>query len=73
MTTDWIADVVATLPTLCTADEAAKVLRTSGRNLRRLIVAGRIQGIRACETGSSRVLVPRVAIENYLRSLTGEK
>jgi len=66
---DWIADAVAGLPPLSTARETAAVLRTSLRNLRRMIVDGRLHAVRARETGSSRVLIPRAAIERYLRDL----
>ncbi len=66
---DTIAEIEASLPLLATADEAAKVLRTSGRNLRRMIVAGRITALRACEGGSSRVLIPRAEIGRYMRSM----
>jgi len=72
-TADWIADVVAGLAPLCTASEAANALRMSPRNLRRLIVQGRIGALREKTTGSSRVLIPRVEIERYLRSLIVEK
>lgn len=70
---DWIADVIAGLAPLCTASEAANALRTSPRNLRRLIVMGRIGALREKQTGSSRVLIPRAEIERYLRSLIVEK
>jgi excisionase family DNA binding protein len=66
---DWVADVVAKLHPLCTAGEAANALRTSTRNLRRMIADGRLGAVRAVESGSSRVLVPRAEIERYLRSL----
>lgn len=66
---DWIADVVGQLRPMTTAEEASTVLRTSPRNLRRMIADGRLRAVRSRETGSSRVLVPRVEIERYLRSL----
>jgi excisionase family DNA binding protein len=68
---DWIADVVAPLPALATAQEASAALRTSPRNLRRHIAAGRLQAIRAEEAGSSRVLIPRAEIERFLRACAG--
>jgi excisionase family DNA binding protein len=61
----------ATLKPLATVAETCGVLRTSSRNLRRMIATGRLKAIRARERGSSRVLVPRVEIENYLRTLDG--
>jgi len=69
--TDWISDVVADLPALATAAETSKALRTSPRNLRRHIAAGRLVAIRAEESGSSRVLVPRAEIERFLRACAG--
>jgi excisionase family DNA binding protein len=66
---DWIADTVASLAPLTTASEAAAALRTSPRNLRRMIADGRICAVRAKETGSSRVLIARVEIARYLRGL----
>jgi excisionase family DNA binding protein len=69
---DWIADIVGQLSPLVTAGEAAAVLRTSLRNLRRLIVAGQIHSVRPVERGSSRVLIPRASIERYLRALDGD-
>lgn len=68
---DWIAEVVGALPLLATANEAARALRTTPRNLRRMIAAGRITAVRSRESGSSRVLVPRAAIASYLASCAG--
>lgn len=68
---DWIAETVSSLAPLATAAEASAVLRTSPRNLRRHIAAGRLQAIRAEESGSSRVLIPRVEIERFLRACIG--
>ncbi len=70
-TPTWIDEALAGLPPLLTAAEATTVLRTSRRNLHRLVMAGRIQALRATESGSSRVLIPRAALEKYLRSLEG--
>ena len=66
---DWISEVVATLQPICTATEAAAVLRTSPRNLRRMVSLGRIEGYHPAEGGSSRLMVPRVSIEKYLRGV----
>lgn len=66
---NWIADVLATLPALATAKEASAALRTTPRNLRRLIVSGRLTAVHATSRATSRVLVPRAAIESYLRGL----
>ena len=69
MSQDWITEAVSTLPPICTAKEAATVLRTTGRNLRRMIARGRLLGVHGAEGGSSRLLVPRASIESYLRGL----
>jgi excisionase family DNA binding protein len=66
---DWISDVIGQLRPMTTAAEASTALRTSPRNLRRMIADGRLRAVRSRESGSSRVLVPRVEIERYLRSL----
>ncbi|HEX9618591.1 MAG TPA: helix-turn-helix domain-containing protein [Polyangiaceae bacterium] len=68
---DWVRDVVADLPALATSDETAAALRMSRRNLRRLVVAGRIRARRHVEAGASPALFPRAEIERYLRSLDG--
>lgn len=73
LTDEWIADVVATLRPLCTIDEAAELLRTSTRNLRRLIAAGRIETVRSRQGGGSRVLIPRVELGRFLRGLASER
>lgn len=67
----WISDVVATLPALATVPEACSALRTSPRNLRRMIADGRLRALRATETGSSRVLIPRREVERFLTLLDG--
>jgi excisionase family DNA binding protein len=69
MAQDWISETVSTLAPICTAAEAAAVLRTTTRNLRRMVARGRINAVRACDGGSSRVLIPRAEIGRYLRSL----
>lgn len=65
----WIDDTVAELPPLLTTDEAMRVLRTSRRNLYRWIAAGKLGAVRGGVGGSARVLVPRAAISEYLRSM----
>lgn len=67
-----VAEIENSLPAILTASEAAHALRTSARQLRRLIVAGRIGAMREHASGSSRVLVPRAEIGRYLRSLVPE-
>jgi excisionase family DNA binding protein len=70
-TQDWIGEVVADLKPLATVKEAIVVLRTSRRNIYRLIAAGKIHAVRPAEEGSSPYLIPRASIEKYLRSLEG--
>ena len=57
------------LPELLTAAEAAKALRTSRRNLNRWIASGRLQAVRGGAGGSSRVLVPKAAVAEFLAAL----
>jgi excisionase family DNA binding protein len=64
--TDWIQETVAELPPLATVKEAAAVLRTTPRNLRRHVASGRLRAIRAEGNGSSRVLFPRAEIARFL-------
>jgi excisionase family DNA binding protein len=64
----WIDDVVSDLPRLLTLDEATKVLRVSRRNLSRWIVAGHLQAIKTGTAQTARVLIPRTAIVEYLRT-----
>jgi excisionase family DNA binding protein len=66
---DWISDTVASLKPLTTADEAANALRTSPRTIKRMIADGRLTAVRARESGSSRVLIPRAEISRYLLGL----
>ncbi|HET7545169.1 MAG TPA: helix-turn-helix domain-containing protein [Polyangiaceae bacterium] len=68
----WIAEVIATVPALASIDETGKVLRKSKQTVRRLVRTGRLHGVRAVESGSSPVLIPRASIESYLRSLVVE-
>jgi excisionase family DNA binding protein len=51
---------------LLTATEAATALRTSRRNLNRWIASGRLRAVKGGVGGSSRVLVPRAAIVEFL-------
>jgi len=71
MTSDCIADVMATVPPLADIGETGKALRKSKQTVR-LVRAGRLHGVRAVEAGSSPVLISRVPIEKYLRGLGGE-
>ena len=65
----WVDDVVAELPSLVPADEAMRVLHVSRRTLGRLLATGRLRGHRPCESGSSRVLIPRAELKRYLQSM----
>lgn len=68
----WIAEVVAAVPPLASISETGKALRKSKQTVRRLVRTGRLHGVRAVESGSSPVLIPRASIESYLRSLEVE-
>lgn len=63
--TDWIAETVASLPALLTVDEACTALRVGRRALYRWVSCGRLAAVKT----QRRVLVPRAAVEAYLRSL----
>lgn len=65
----WAGDALAGLPAMLTTDEAVGVLRTSRRNLYRWISAGKLRAVRSGAGGSSRVLIPRTSIAEYLSRL----
>lgn len=67
---DWIAHAIEGLPALMTAHEAAAALRCSRRTLGRLAATGQLQARRAAHGGSSRLLVPREALAEYLARLS---
>lgn len=70
---DWIDDAIAALPVILTAAEAMTLLRTSKRNLYRLVASGKLRAVRPTEAGSSRLLIPRASVESYLRRLDGSE
>lgn len=67
----WIDEALAELPSICTAAEAAGVLRMSIRSLQRKLATGEIRSVRGRRTGSSPNLIPRSELARYLRSLDG--
>jgi hypothetical protein len=68
------AELTAHLPSLCTVAEAAAVFRTTPRNIKRWLAAGRLTGIRVVPgEGSSRVLIPRRSLEHLLALALGER
>lgn len=66
---DWIDSTIEALPAFLTMDEAAKVLRLSKRTIARLVADGRLGSVRHGESGGARRLIPRQAVDAYLRSL----
>jgi excisionase family DNA binding protein len=68
---DWVGEALSGLPPMVTTSEATTLLRTSRRNLYRLVARGRLHAVRAAEAGSSPLLIPRSSLERYLRSLEG--
>lgn len=69
---NWVDDAVASLPPLVTVEELVTLLRTSRRQIYRLISDGRLSAVKQSEGGSSRNLVPRPAVAKYLHSLVVE-
>lgn len=67
----WITEALADLPPIVTVEEAADVIRTTRRNLYRMVAAGRLHAVKAAEGGSGRLLIPRASLEKYLRRLDG--
>ncbi|MDQ2645069.1 MAG: helix-turn-helix domain-containing protein [Myxococcota bacterium] len=66
---DWIAEVVAELPSLCTVAEAARLLRVSSRTVHRKLATGELRSVRGRQSGSAPNLIPRSELGRYLRSL----
>ena len=66
---DWVTETVAALPPLATVQEVCAVLRTSRRNLYRLLSSGKLNAVRPSEAGSSPHLIPRAEVARYLQSL----
>jgi excisionase family DNA binding protein len=66
---DLIDQTLADLPRFLLVEETAKVLRVSRRTVARYIATGRIRVLKADDSGSCRVLVPRAELERYLRGL----
>jgi excisionase family DNA binding protein len=56
----------APLPEHLTAREAATLLRCSDRKVRRLIATGLLPKAKLANGGSSRVLIPRAALESFI-------
>ena len=69
---DWVTEALKDAPAILKSAEACAILRTGRRNLYRMVAAGRLDGVRAHDSGSSRLLIPRASLERYLRSLGGE-
>jgi len=70
-TPDWITEALRGASALLTTPEACAILRCGRRNLYRLTASGRLKGVRAHDSGSSRLLIPRASMEAYLRGLEG--
>lgn len=64
----WIDDALADVPALATADEVRAVLRLSRRHLYRLLAAGKLHAVKM-GVGSSRVLIPRSALRDFLANM----
>ena len=60
------ADLLEGVPTFCTIDETAKLLRRSRRHINRLAAKGILAVVKLGSEKGSKVLVPRKAIESYI-------
>ncbi len=67
----WISEIISAQRPLMTAKEVAGLLRTSQRNLYRLVASKKLHAVRSAESGSSPLLFPRSSVEKYLRRLEG--
>lgn len=70
---DRWTEAVADLPRLALKSEVKKLLRIGDRKMDYLLARGQIRGVRGVQSGSSKVLIPRTEVSNYLRGLAGEK
>ncbi|HEX3852193.1 MAG TPA: helix-turn-helix domain-containing protein [Polyangiaceae bacterium] len=72
MSPKFADDAVAGLAVFVTVEELVVLLRTSRRQIYRLISTGRLPAVKQSDGGSSRNLVPRVEVHKYLCSLVVE-
>lgn len=68
----WINEALKDLPAILRVKEVQSVLRCTSRHVYRLVETGRIHAVRARDAGSSRVLVPKTSLADYLRSIDTE-
>lgn len=64
-----IDEVNATLPLFVTSSEARALLRISERQLYRLLAERKLEAIRHVPRGSSRLMIPRQSVVQYLESI----
>lgn len=65
----WALDAVSELPPLVSANRTAKFFHVSVRTVSRWIRQGRINSLRTSESGSGRVLIPRLEIARLLTEM----
>jgi excisionase family DNA binding protein len=73
LSTNWIDDLVSSLPHVLNTSEACAALRVSNRTLHRLLSSGRLGAYRAVHAGSSPHRIPRESIGEYLRATSGAR
>jgi len=69
----WVGEALEGQPALMTVPEVCSTIRTSRRNLYRLIASARLESLKQTEGGSSRLLIPRESVERYLLALAGAR
>ncbi|NRA34569.1 MAG: helix-turn-helix domain-containing protein [Polyangiaceae bacterium] len=65
----WIDEALRDVPPLSTTLEAMSLLRTSRRNLYRMVARGKIRALRPERSGSSRLLFAKAELARFLRTL----
>lgn len=65
---EWLRDVHASLPPLLTVEQAAVALHMHHKTVRKCIARGELRAVRSVTgAGSSRVIIPRVSVLDWLR------
>ena len=65
----WALDAVSELPGLVNKEQAAKFLNITERTIATMCISGDLKHVRRCEKGSSKIMIPRQWIAEYLVSI----
>ena len=62
----WALDAVSKLPGLVSKEEAAQFLKVSRRTIATLCNSGQMRHVKKAGAGSSRIMIPRYLLAEYL-------